>query len=129
LGGIDLEGGGTSYLFMPRLPEDYAVWMGKLRSPEEFKERYRVDHVLYTDEMPKFFRGLKNNLTILTLSGVNTDSGLKTVEADFAGKNHGDILTTKLCCFFRIEEFFVTTVLRKKAPFHQTKYMDIAVKS
>lgn len=27
-------------LFIPRLPEEYAVWMGPIRSCEDFKQRY-----------------------------------------------------------------------------------------
>lgn len=40
-----------STLFMPRLPEEYAVWMGKLHSPEDFKRKYGVDEVFYVDEV------------------------------------------------------------------------------
>lgn len=38
-------------LFMPRLPEEYAVWMGKLHSPADFKARYAVNEVYYVDEV------------------------------------------------------------------------------
>ena len=38
LGGIDLQSG-ESFLFIPKLPTDYAVWMGKLRTRDEFAER------------------------------------------------------------------------------------------
>lgn len=32
---------------MPRLPEEYAVWMGRLKSPEEVRAQYEVDEVKY----------------------------------------------------------------------------------
>lgn len=37
-GGIDLTTG-QSFLFMPRLPEDYPIIMGRLKSREEFRKR------------------------------------------------------------------------------------------
>lgn len=40
-----------SCLFMPRLPEEYAVWMGKLLNPADFKAKYAVDEVYYVDEV------------------------------------------------------------------------------
>lgn len=43
-----------SILFMPRLPEEYAVWMGKLHSPADYKARYAVDEVYYVDEVSGF---------------------------------------------------------------------------
>lgn len=38
-------------LFMPRLPEEYAVWMGKLYTPSDFKSKYEVDEVYYVDQV------------------------------------------------------------------------------
>lgn len=49
--GAMLVSSGESLLFMPRLPEDYAVWMGRLRSPQDFKQKYEVDHVYYVDQV------------------------------------------------------------------------------
>lgn len=40
-----------SILFMPRLPEEYAVWMGKLLTPADVKAQYAVDEVYYVDEV------------------------------------------------------------------------------
>ncbi|KAG8226651.1 hypothetical protein J437_LFUL005303 [Ladona fulva] len=48
-GAIEVQTGVTM-LFMPRLPEEYDVWMGKLRTPEDNKKRYGVDLVYYIDE-------------------------------------------------------------------------------
>ena len=36
---------GRSVLYQPRLDEDYAIIMGHIPSPEEVRERYRVDEV------------------------------------------------------------------------------------
>ncbi|GAB4819295.1 hypothetical protein N2152v2_006341 [Parachlorella kessleri] len=49
-GAIDLRTG-RSLLFMPRLPDSYAVWMGHIATPEEIKARYAVDDVYYSDEL------------------------------------------------------------------------------
>ncbi|XP_037817170.1 xaa-Pro dipeptidase-like [Lucilia sericata] len=75
---------GESVLFVPRLPEEYATWMGRLLSLEEFKAMYEVDRVLYADELNAFFEKAAPKL-ILTLSGLNTDSGLRSKPASFEG--------------------------------------------
>ncbi|EFJ47271.1 hypothetical protein VOLCADRAFT_61655, partial [Volvox carteri f. nagariensis] len=67
---------GRSLLFMPRLPESYAVWMGRLKGPDEFKAKYGVDAVHYVDEMSEVLRGLAPPC-LHVLHGVNTDSGLQ----------------------------------------------------
>lgn len=75
---------GESILFVPRLPEEYATWMGRLFTLEEFKSMYEVDQVRYVDELPSFFEKAEPKL-ILTLSGLNTDSGLRSKPASFDG--------------------------------------------
>lgn len=50
MGAIEVSTG-RSILFMPRLPPDYSIWMGKLETPEEAKKRFEVDEVYYTDEV------------------------------------------------------------------------------
>ncbi|GAX86082.1 hypothetical protein CEUSTIGMA_g13495.t1 [Chlamydomonas eustigma] len=73
---------GKSTLFMPRLPDSYAVWMGPLKSPEYYLGRYGVDEVLYVDEMSKWLEtdvGKHQGLPIHVLSGTNTDSGMEVV--------------------------------------------------
>lgn len=42
---------GRSTLFVPRLPAEYAVWMGAIASTEDFKLKYEVDAVRYVDEL------------------------------------------------------------------------------
>nr|XP_049700229.1 xaa-Pro dipeptidase isoform X1 [Helicoverpa armigera] len=73
-----------SYLFVPRLPEDYEIWMGRLLSCEDFKKLYAVDEVHYVDELQTVLKSLKPE-KLLTLCGPNTDSGLTAKEASFEG--------------------------------------------
>lgn len=42
---------GSATLFVPRLPTEYAVWMGPLLSLDNFKTKYEVDAVHYADEV------------------------------------------------------------------------------
>lgn len=42
---------GHTTLFMPRLPNEYATWMGRLSTCEDFSNRYSVDEVRYVDEV------------------------------------------------------------------------------
>ncbi|CAG9788144.1 unnamed protein product [Diatraea saccharalis] len=75
---------GKGYLFVPRLPEEYEVWMGKLLSCHQFKEIYSVDEyrIIYC-----FSREKENFISIIFQfqSGPNTDSGLTAKEAVFEG--------------------------------------------
>ncbi|XP_073163983.1 xaa-Pro dipeptidase isoform X4 [Lepidochelys kempii] len=74
-GAIDVDTG-KSILFVPKLPESYAVWMGKIHHPEYFRKKYAVDEVHYKNER-----------------GVNTDSGNISREASFEGISHRVIKT------------------------------------
>ena len=85
---LDL-GTGKSHLFIPRLPAEYQVWMGHIPTTDETKERYRVDFVHYNDELVKVIKALHaNKPTLLTLRGINSDSGKTTREAAFDGKKN-----------------------------------------
>ncbi|XP_045536812.1 xaa-Pro dipeptidase [Papilio machaon] len=72
------------HLFVPRLPDEYEVWMGKLLTCQQFKEIYGVEEVHYVDELQEILKQL-NPEVLLTLSGPNTDSGLTAKEAVFEG--------------------------------------------
>lgn len=76
---------GRSILFMPRLPEEYAIWMGHILTCDEIKSAYQVDEVYYVDEMPDKLKTIKANSTLLLLNGVNSDSGKTTRIAAFDG--------------------------------------------
>ncbi|XP_050040083.1 xaa-Pro dipeptidase [Dermacentor andersoni] len=81
LGAVDVAQG-RSYLFMPRLPASYAVWMGRLPTLEDVRARYGVDEVFYNDAVGDNLR-LKGARTLLTLRGRNSDSGKISAEAKF----------------------------------------------
>ncbi|KAM3665229.1 xaa-Pro dipeptidase isoform X3 [Ammospiza nelsoni] len=71
-------------LFVPQLPESYAVWMGKIHPPEFFKNKYAVDEAYYVTELCSVLAS-KKPAVLLTLRGVNTDSGNVSKEASFEG--------------------------------------------
>ena len=73
---------GVATLFAPRLPAEYAVWMGPPATPEELTQKYGVDAVKFTDELGA---SLEQAQVIHLLCGVNTDSGEATRPAQFPG--------------------------------------------
>src|SRR5262245_40044865 len=75
---------GKSILFMPRLPEEWGVWMGRIHSPSHFQQMYEVDEVRYVDEIASTLSSLKAE-TLLLLHGSNTDSGAMAEPAQFSG--------------------------------------------
>lgn len=75
---------GKAILFMPKLPPEYAVWLGYIFPPQHFKNKYQVDDVYYTEDLPTVLSEI-NPGVLLTLNGINSDSGLTTVEAKFEG--------------------------------------------
>lgn len=83
LGAVEVDSGRAT-LFMPRLPESYAVWMGRIHPPQHFREHYAVDDVRYADELAAVLGSLKPAVLLL-LEGVNTDSGATAQPASFAG--------------------------------------------
>jgi len=62
-----------SILFMPRLPDSYAVWSGKISTQDDFKTKYDVDEVHYEDEIGSIL-GNHKATALLLLKGQNTDS-------------------------------------------------------
>ncbi|XP_014205223.1 xaa-Pro dipeptidase [Copidosoma floridanum] len=98
-GALDLDSG-AAILFFPRLPDEYATWMGRLFSLEELRQRYSVDEAYYVDEILDVF-SRKEAYRFLTLHGVNSDSGLTSKEATFTGidkfKVNNEILYPEIC--------------------------------
>lgn len=78
---------GRGILFIPRLPEDYATWMGTLPTPDSMKALLEVDEVYYVDEMSNVFRS-HDIETVEVLHGVNSDSGLQVKTAEFPSVFH-----------------------------------------
>uniref|UniRef100_A0A2K5N9M5 Xaa-Pro dipeptidase n=1 Tax=Cercocebus atys TaxID=9531 RepID=A0A2K5N9M5_CERAT len=93
-GVIDVDTG-KSTLFVPRLPASHATWMGKIHSKEHFKEKYAVDDVQYADEIASVLTSQKPSV-LLTLRGVNTDSGSVCREASFDGISKFEVNNTIL---------------------------------
>ncbi|XP_044126659.1 xaa-Pro dipeptidase isoform X2 [Bufo gargarizans] len=93
-GAIDVNTG-RSIIFVPKLPESYAVWMGKIHPPEHFKQKYAVDEVQYTCDIAKVLSA-KSPSVLLTLRGVNTDSGSVCREASFEGISRFTVNNTLL---------------------------------
>ncbi|XP_022092088.1 xaa-Pro dipeptidase-like [Acanthaster planci] len=91
---------GKTVLFAPKIPEAYIVYMGDLPSNEVLKERYAVDEVHYVEEIVTVLEAMKPS-TLLTLKGVNSDSGLTSHEAVFDGidkfKVNNALLYPEIC--------------------------------
>ena len=45
---------GASTLFMPRLPATYAIWQGRIATPDEMRARYAPEAVRYVDELADY---------------------------------------------------------------------------
>lgn len=75
---------GKSMLFVPRLPDEYAIWLGRIPTCEDFKTEYAVDEVHFVDEIADVLKAA-NPSVLLTLCGLNSDSGLTSKEAKFEG--------------------------------------------
>jgi Xaa-Pro dipeptidase len=92
-------GTGKSILFIPRLPEEWGVWMGRIHPPSHFQDRYEVDETYYDDEIRSVLTGLKP-ASLLLLLGQNSDSGAMSVPAQFPGiedfRTNFDILYPEL---------------------------------
>jgi Xaa-Pro dipeptidase len=73
-----------SVLFIPRLPREYAVWMGEIKSPQTFQQLYEVDEVRYVDQIQHYLQEI-NCSVIFVLKGQNTDSGKCSKPATFKG--------------------------------------------
>jgi len=73
-----------STLFVPRLPIEHGIWMGRIWTLDDLRKKYETDSVMYTDEMPKFFKDNKPEMIYL-LEGKNADSDKITEPASFNG--------------------------------------------
>ena len=78
-------GTGKSILFVPRLPDSYVVWMGKIHPLSHFKDEYVVDEVYYSDEIAQVFHklGAKKLLTLRGLKITYINSSIFNWKYDF----------------------------------------------
>ncbi|KAM6980569.1 xaa-Pro dipeptidase [Aplochiton taeniatus] len=93
-GAIDVDTG-KSILFVPKLPDSYATWMGEIHPRDHFKVKYAVDEVQYTCDIADVLSNLKPAV-LLTLRGQNTDSGSTCREASFEGISRFQVNNTHL---------------------------------
>nr|XP_022342246.1 xaa-Pro dipeptidase-like [Crassostrea virginica] len=82
-GAIEVDTG-RGILFPPKLPDAYAVWMGKLLETKDFQLRYGVDEAYWSEDLAKVLKEKKASL-LLTLRGLNTDRGNYSREPAFDG--------------------------------------------
>ncbi|RDX74139.1 Xaa-Pro dipeptidase, partial [Mucuna pruriens] len=86
-GAIDVATG-NSILFAPRLPSEYAVWLGEIKPLSSFKENYMVSTACFSDEianvLQQHYQGAGKPLLFL-LHGLNTDSDNFSKPAEFQG--------------------------------------------
>lgn len=75
----------TSILFIPRLPKEYAQWMGPIKPRQWFKDTYLVDEVFYVDEMESVLSRQFNIQKLLWYDFTNTDSGISLPRPQFEG--------------------------------------------
>lgn len=99
-GAIEVDSG-KAILFPPHLPAEYGVWMGKIQPASAYQAKYEVDEVHFSNEMVEVLTK-KQPCTLLTLYGLNTDSGKYTVTtADFKGIENftvdKDLLHRQIC--------------------------------
>uniref|UniRef100_A0A665VNX2 Xaa-Pro dipeptidase n=1 Tax=Echeneis naucrates TaxID=173247 RepID=A0A665VNX2_ECHNA len=100
-GAIDVDSG-KSILFVPKLPESYATWMGEIFSKEHFKAKYAVDEVQYACDVSQ---------SVKLCRGQNTDSGSICREASFEGISR-ELADVSLVCSRLIKTDMELEVLR-----------------
>ncbi|KAH9623952.1 hypothetical protein KSS87_012296 [Heliosperma pusillum] len=92
-GAIDVTTG-KSILFAPRLPTEYAVWLGEIKPLSFVKDKYMVSMTYYVDEMVEVLQNLCNKQRkspLFLLQGINTDSGNLSKPAAFEGMENFEI--------------------------------------
>lgn len=73
LGMINLADGSAT-LVIPRLPEEYAIWMGAIKQPAEYAAEYGVQRAIFRDELGEALK-TAGDATVYLLKTRNTDSG------------------------------------------------------
>lgn len=49
-GVVEVDSGKT-HLFVSRLPSEYEIWSGPILTLEEFKQKYAIENVHYTEQV------------------------------------------------------------------------------
>ncbi|CAM9475437.1 unnamed protein product [Chrysoparadoxa australica] len=93
-GTIDIDSGETT-VFIPRLPAEYATWMGPIAPASHFQECYAVEKVRYVDELEQCLKDAAPSKLYLS-KGYNSDSGSWGKPADFEGMKQFDTDGTSL---------------------------------
>ncbi|XP_045470278.1 xaa-Pro dipeptidase [Harmonia axyridis] len=93
-GAIEVDTG-IAHIFIPKFPAEYAVWMGRILEKDEWRNKYGIENVHYVEDLNNVMNDLKPS-TILTLKGMNTDSGLCSKEASFKGIENFNVNNTLL---------------------------------
>ena len=75
----------SSILFIPRLPKEYAQWLGQIKPQSWFKETYLVDAVHYVDEMSSVLADELQVSTLAYYDFTNLDSGISLPVPSFSG--------------------------------------------
>lgn len=87
--------GGRAVLFAPKLPDEYAVWMGRIENKETLSEKYGVE-VFWIDEMQEAL-GKNEEGSRWCMKGVNSDSGSDISEIlPIEGATHSSYLYEQL---------------------------------
>ncbi len=85
--GVIILESAESILFIPRLPKEYAQWMGPIKSTQWFRESYLVDNVFFVDELPKVLSD-RSVLSLGWYDFCNLDSGLRLPKPTFPGSEN-----------------------------------------
>ena len=71
---------GRGAIFIPRLPESYAVWMGTLPTPDSVVKETGIEEVYFIDDLAAVLKQ-KNVDEVHVMNGRNTDSDLPVISA------------------------------------------------
>lgn len=113
-GAITLKSRKTT-LFIPRLTADYEIWCGKIQPPNYYRDLYDVDDVFYADDLHTWLaatleaEGVDAKLHLMR--GVNTDSGLSALPAQFEGDTELD--SADKICYDNLFEILSTARVTK----------------
>ncbi len=75
---------GTGCLFIPKLPADFAVWMGVLPTTDSVRLQTELENVQFVSDISDVLKA-RGVTTLHVMDGTNSDSQLKVLSASFAG--------------------------------------------